>query len=287
MRRLYAKAAKITTETSALSTITDLSRRRMIYTGKDGKPRLDPNLEPLLWILNSPDQVFSMARLAAPDMAECYFCSSGTLWVQEAVNFDERVELLLYPFNWDDIAVFRRLLGDLAPASLRRRRLLIPELLLLLALQCEYGRGYRRRRPPRAKGPLDRADQPSQEAALQEMLPWPPSTCPSASAPTGDRTVGKVADGLAKRSTDSRAVPCAGTDARGWFNPGRRQAVVTTRAFGPELVRCSARIRQVPLSRHLPGCVRTQVATGDDFWRSSPSSWRARNPAPGVKNPPR
>lgn len=35
--------------------LSDLARRRMIYTGKDGKPRLDPNLEPVLWILNSPD----------------------------------------------------------------------------------------------------------------------------------------------------------------------------------------------------------------------------------------
>lgn len=115
-----------------------------------------------------------MARMAAPDMAECYFCCSGTLWVQEAVNFDESVELLLYPFTLDDVATWFAddFLKDLSPEGgpqAKMARFLLPELLLLLALQCEYGRGVHKK-----KGRLEPKDlwvgldQLGQEAVIEE-----------------------------------------------------------------------------------------------------------------------
>jgi len=242
MRRLYVRASAILPPQSAEPTLNGLVRRRMLHPGKDGRPRLDPNLEPVLWMLNRPDQVFSLSRLGAPDMAECYFCSSGSLWVQDAVNFDEQLELVCYPFNWEAIAAWFAddFLKDLAPSGggkARTLRLLVPELLLLLAMQSEYGARVQAR-----NGTLQPKDlwldlaHFGKEQTIQEHLKLASIYLPPERfrAYFGDRDLlGKVAVGLAKRGflEHSGGAVRYAPDARRWFDPGRRQALVTAKSF--------------------------------------------------------
>jgi len=242
MRRLYVRASAILPPQSAEPTLNGLVQRKMLYRGKDGRPRLDPNLEPVLWMLNRPDQVFSLARVGAPDIAECYFCSSGSLWVQDAVNFDEKLELVCYPFNWEAIATWFSddFLKDITPSAggkARTLRLLVPELLLLLAMQSEYGARVQAR-----KGTLQPKDlwldlaHFGKEETIQSHLKLASIYLPPERfrAYFGDRDLlGKVALGLAKRGLlehSAGAVRYA-SDARRWFDPGRRQALVTARSF--------------------------------------------------------
>lgn len=242
MRRLYARSPELLPPQSAEPLLNYLVRRRMLHPGKDGKPRLDPNLEPVIWMLNRPDQVFSLSRLGAPDLAESYFCSSGSLWVQDAVNFDEKVELLCYPFNWEAIATWFAddFLKDLVPkggGKARTLRLLIPELLLLLAMESEYGA-----RVQAKKGPLQPKDlwldlgHFGKEETLQEHLKVASIYLPPERfrAYFGDRVLlGKVAVGLAKRGVveHSGGALRFAEDGRRWFDPGRRQALITAKSF--------------------------------------------------------
>lgn len=242
MRRLYARSPELLAPQGAEPLLNALVQRRMLHPGKDGKPRLDPNLEPVLWMLNRPDQVFSLARLGAPDIAESYFCSSGSLWVQESVNFDEKLELLCYPFNWEAIATWFAddFLKDLAPkggGKARTLRLLVPELLLLLAMQSEYGA-----RVQAKKGPLQPKDlwldlgHFGKEETIQEHLKVASIYLPPERfrAYFGDRALlGKVAVGLAKRGVveHSGGALRFAEDGRRWFNPGRRQALITAKSF--------------------------------------------------------
>ncbi len=247
MRRHYIRAEKLSTPETAASAIEGLLKRGQLFTGNDGKIHLDPNIQPLFWMLNAPSQVLAFSRFAQPDMAECYFCASGSLWVQDVVNFNEKVELVLYPFSWDEIQTWfcDDLLKDvsLSPGTvpLGSFDLHLAELLLLLAVQEEYGRRVlQARRRLDAKEMWVGLDQLSRRDLLDTLAPVAAIFMPPERfrAFMGDRDLlEKIAEGLARRQFLQSSGGAVRFAQRGklLFDPGRMKACLTAKSFGQTL----------------------------------------------------
>ncbi len=247
MRRHFIRAPRISSPETAANTIKDLLSRGQLFAGGDGKIHLDPNIQPLFWILNSPEQVISFSRFAQPDMAECYFCSSGSLWVQDAVNFNEKVELVLYPFTWENVRTWfcDDLLKDVTPGAgsspAQSFDLHMAELLLLLAVQEEYGsRVLKVNRRLEPKELWVGLDQLSRRELLDALAPVGSIFMPVERfrAFLGDRDLlQKIANGLSRRGflqESGGSVRFAETGKR-FFDPGRMLACLTTKTFGKTL----------------------------------------------------